>query len=104
MGVQLIDCCLEIIHSKGDDRKASRNWIEWRERPALEDDQIRTIQIKMRAMATVQQQFQSDDIAIEVGSGGNIFSPQAHDDKCRWHGGLLGMQRPERFAETFRVY
>ena len=75
MGAQAFDGCVEIIHRKGDDRKASRNRIERRKRSAFEDDEIDAAQIKMRALLIVHQQAQADHVAIEVCGRRNIFGP-----------------------------
>ena len=88
MGTQVLYCGIEIVDGKRDDREASRNRIERRKRSALENDQISTIQIKMRAMAIVHQQFKSNDIAIEVCGSRDIFGPQANNGQFRIQGVL----------------
>ena len=85
MGTQSFDSNFKIIDGKGDDRETGRDWIARRKRSALEDDQKSAAEIEMRAMAIVHQQFQPDDITIEMCRSGNIFSPQADDGKLWWH-------------------
>jgi len=80
-GAELCHNGSEILNGKGDDREASRNWIEWRDRSAFEDDQIDTAEIEMRALLIVHQQPQADHITIEMRGGSDIFGPQTNNGK-----------------------